>query len=68
MASVRVSLALALSLCGCSVASGPVPTAPMEPNALQRAAGADVKFYPVKPAAAGPLYITRGPDGALWFT
>ncbi len=68
MASGRFSLALAVAFAGCSATYGPAPTAPVEPNVLQGAAGANVRFYPVKPRSAGVLYIASGPDGALWFT
>lgn len=69
-----LSLALALPFSGCSVTHtfGPVPSGPeVEQQALRspiESSGGSVKFYPVKPRAAGLLYIASGPDGALWFT
>jgi virginiamycin B lyase len=68
VASTRLTLALVLTFAGCSATYGPVPTAPIGLNALLSVTGAKVRFYPVKPRAAGVLYIAAGPDGALWFT
>ena len=57
-----------IALCGCAGSRALGPALPADEGLTSRARPNGVKLYPVKPADAGLLEITSGPDGALWFT
>ncbi len=62
------SLTAATILSGCAGPRALGPALPAAEGLTYRAGPDGVKLYPVKPAEAGLLEITSGPDGALWFT